>query len=148
MPGDDVATTGSTTLSDERVPMYCWIDENGNRHCSNSGGGGTAFLSLLGGLRNLFNGVGRSVSDDRLKLILQAAEVVVDSPLTDSCLTKRAGDAIGSFEYALGTAAPNIFMYMYHPTPAEIMAAYYLNKARYREMHKVLEDYDTLKPLC
>lgn len=148
MPGYEDGETGTSVLSDERMPMYCWIDENGNRHCSNSGGGGTAFLALLSGLRDLFNGAGRSLSDERLKLILQAAEAVVNSPLSDSRLTDRAGDAIGSLRYALAETAPNIFMYMYYPTPAEIMAAYYLNKARYREMHRVLEDYETLKPMC
>ncbi len=84
----------------------------------------------------------------RLALIRKLIEVVVASPLTDSCIGVRTPDAVGSLTTILASAPPVLLAYRYVALPGDVLASFYTGRGRWVEAHKVAERWSELDPSC
>lgn len=85
---------------------------------------------------------------ERLTLIRRLIEVVVSSPLTDSCIGVRTADAVGSLTTIVASDPPVLLAYRYVSLPGDVLASFYTGRGRWVEAHKVAERWSVLDPSC
>ena len=74
------------------------------------------------------------ISPNRVALILQLIDKVMQSPLEDSCVGTRSNDAVDSVVDVLATPAPIMLLYRYSTLPGEIMAMYYVHQVQITQL--------------
>ena len=70
------------------------------------------------------------IGPNRVALILQLIDKVMQSPLDDSCIATRTTDTVDSVVDVLATPAPIMLLYRYSTLPGEIMAMYYMHQVQ------------------
>ena len=79
---------------------------------------------------------------NKVKLARRLLEVLAASDLPDDKISRRAGESVDSVRQLLAPVPPSILLFNYSTLPANVMGAYFLNKAdlvRMQQMFKTFE---------
>ena len=79
---------------------------------------------------------------NKIALARRLLEVVGNSNLPDEKVPRRSGESVDSVRQLLMPVPPSILLYNYSHLPANVMGAYYLNRAdlvRMQEMFQVFQ---------
>jgi hypothetical protein len=79
---------------------------------------------------------------NKTRLAQRLLEVLAASDLPDDRIPRRSGEIVDSAVQLLAEVPPSILLYNYSKLPANVMGAYFLNKAdlvRMQEMFKTFE---------
>lgn len=73
------------------------------------------------------------------KLAAMIMQVLNESELPDDIIPRRGGEIVDSVKQLLAPLPPSILLYNYSTQPANVMGAYYLNKADLVQMQRMYE---------
>ncbi|MEO7363478.1 MAG: hypothetical protein ABI120_24300 [Gemmatimonadaceae bacterium] len=76
---------------------------------------------------------------NKTKLAARLLEVLAQSDLPDDRVPRRSGEIVDSVKQLLTALPPSILLYNYSVQPANVMGAYYLNKADLVQMQRMYQ---------
>ena len=79
---------------------------------------------------------------NKIALARRIVEVIGNSTLPDDRVPRRAGESVDSVRQLLAPVPPSMLLYNYSQLPANVMGAYFLNKAdlvRMQEMFQIFQ---------
>lgn len=82
---------------------------------------------------------------NKTKLAAYLLEVLAQSDLPDDIIPRRGGEIVDSTKQLLAPIPPSILLYNYSTQPANVMGAYYLNKADLVQMQRMYEIFKNPK---
>lgn len=74
---------------------------------------------------------------NKIALAARLLEVLAENDLPDERIPRRSGEIVDSVKQLLAPLPPSILLYNYSTQPANVMGAYYLNKADLVEMQRM-----------
>lgn len=138
---------------DDGPGIVCWMTAEGEVVCERVFEGG----SSSGSVRVAESSVGLSDKGDskfknvlpkgnwgpnKIQLARRLLEVLAASQLPDENIPRRSGESVDAVRQLLTPVPPSILLFNYSTLPANVMGAYFLNKAdlvRMQEMFKTFE---------
>jgi hypothetical protein len=82
---------------------------------------------------------------NKIKLAARILEVLGASDLPDDIIPRRSGEIVDSTRQLLAPLPPSILLYNYSTQPANVMGAYYLNKADLVQMQRMYQIFSNPK---
>ena len=76
---------------------------------------------------------------NKKELAARLLEVLAQSDLPDDKIPRRSGEIVDSTKQLLAPLPPSILLYNYSTQPANVMGAYYLNKADLVQMQRMYQ---------
>lgn len=76
---------------------------------------------------------------NKIKLAVSILAVLGANDLPDERIPRRSGEIVDSVKQLLAPLPPSILLYNYSTQPANVMGAYYLNKADLVQMQRMYE---------
>lgn len=76
---------------------------------------------------------------NKIALAARLLEVLAENDLPDEKIPRRSGEIVDSVKQLLAPLPPSILLYNYSTQPANVMGAYYLNKADLVEMQRMYQ---------
>ena len=84
---------------------------------------------------------------NKIRLALRVLAVLSESTLPDEPnIPRRSGEIVDSVRLLLDKQPPSILLYNYSSQPADILGAYFLNKAELVRMQRLYETFKTPSP--
>ncbi len=83
--------------------------------------------------------------ENKIKLAARLLEVLGASDLPDAQIPRRSGECVDSVRQLLAPLPPSILLYNYSTLPANIMGAFYLNKADLVRMQQIFKTFENPK---
>lgn len=82
---------------------------------------------------------------NKKKLAARILEALGNSDLPDDIIPRRSGEIVDSVKQLLAPVPPSILLYNYSTQPANVMGAYYLNKADLVQMQRMYQIFSNPK---
>lgn len=79
---------------------------------------------------------------NKIKLALRILEVLGASDLPEENIPRRSGEIVDSCRQLLAPVPPSILLYNYSTLPANVMGAYFLNKADLVRMQQMFQTFE------
>jgi hypothetical protein len=84
---------------------------------------------------------------NKVELAVRIIEALGKSTLPDvPNIPRRAGEIVASVEMLLSKEPPSILLYNYSAQPADVVGAYFLNKAELVRMQRLYDTFKSPKP--
>ncbi len=141
--------------TEDEGPVVCRVTADGEVICETvPGPSGTQMRSLIDPamLQQAADFVKAASPDgtwgpNKIKLLVGIIEALGKSTLPDEPnIPRRAGEIIQSIKFLLDKQPPSILLYNYSTQPADVVGAYFLNKAELVRMQRLYETFKSPKP--
>jgi hypothetical protein len=87
---------------------------------------------------------GANWGPNKVQLALSILEVLNDSRLPDEPnIPRRSGEIVDTVKLLLAKTPPSIVLYNYSTQPADVVGAYFLNKAQLVNMQQLYKEFAT-----
>jgi hypothetical protein len=84
---------------------------------------------------------------NKIKLLMAIVDVLGKSTLPDTPnIPRRAGEIVQTIRFLLDKEPPSIVLYNYSTQPADVVGAFFLNKAELVSMQKLFDTFKSPKP--
>jgi hypothetical protein len=144
-------TVPGTTHIDSDPPIVCRVTADGEVICETPppdsvaamrAADSTEFAAVLA---KSFPGV--EWGPQRTELALRLLATLAESKLPDARIARRAGQSVGAVKDLLRPEPPSILLFNYSEQPADVMGAWFLNKAQLARMQRVIRQFEkTVEP--
>lgn len=84
--------------------------------------------------------------ENKLKLALNFLSMLGKARIPDADIPRRAGDVVDAGKYLLSKDPPSILLFNYSSQPANVVGAYYLNKADLVQMQRLFDQFKDPAP--
>lgn len=137
-------------IADPDEPMVCIIDERGELVCSPSSDT-VEVISDASTRQQLEKSIAGAFRDgewgeNKLKLALNFLSMLAKARIADADIPRRSGDVVDAGRYLLSKEPPSIMLFNYSSQPANVVGAYYLNKADLVQMQRLFDQFKDPAP--
>ncbi len=144
-------TSPASTHTESDPPIVCRVTPDGEVICETPPPDSLASMQQAD-TTELAAVLARSFPDiewgpQRTELALRLLATLAESKLPDARIARRAGQSVGAVKDLLRPDPPSILLFNYSEQPADVMGAWFLNKAQLARMARVIRQFEkTVEP--